>query len=100
CSADAIIPTWALMLACTYAQPFSKKVIVGSGEELETFLFRQSLLKVDWQQFKDAKVVIKGCSAVNVPTAIYCEVTLQLRQVAASIMFGEPCSTVPLFKRK
>lgn len=100
CSADAIIPTWAFMLACLHAQPFTRQVVVGNAEDLETQLFRQALQQVDWQQFKDAKVVIKGCSNVTVPTSIYADATARLRPVAASIMFGEPCSTVPLFKRK
>lgn len=100
CSADAIIPTWAFMLVSIHAEPFAKQVVVGKPEDLETFLFRQSLAQVDWQQFSNAKVVIKGCSNVHVPTAVYAEATLQLRKVAASIMFGEPCSTVPLFKKK
>lgn len=100
CTADAIIPTWAFMLACVYAEPFAEQVLIGNREDLEIFLFRQSLSRINWQRFQGAKVVIKGCSKVNVPTAVYAEATLQLRKIAASIMFGEPCSTVPLFKRK
>ena len=100
CSADAVIPTWAFMLVCIYAEPFAKQVVIGNSEDLETTLFRQSLSQIDWQQFATAKVVVKGCSKVQVPIAIYAEATIQLRKVAASIMFGEPCSTVPLYKRK
>lgn len=100
CSADAIVPTWAYMLLSVALQPHATTVIFGSLEELETQLFRNNLDKVDWDKFKDAKVVIKGCSAVAVPIAAYVEVTSRLRPLASSIMFGEPCSTVPLFKKR
>ena len=89
-----------LFRSCLHAQPFARQVVVGNAEDLETQLFRQALHQINWQQFKDTKVVIKGCSNVTVPTSIYAEATAQLRPVAASIMFGEPCSTVPLFKSK
>jgi hypothetical protein len=100
CSADAIVPTWAYMLLTIALQPFSKGTVFGSLEELEIQLFRSALNKIDWSKYKDAKVVIKGCSKVNVPVAIYVEATNKLKPLAASIMFGEPCSTVPLFKRR
>jgi hypothetical protein len=100
CSADAIVPTWAYMLLAIALEPFSNEIVFGSLEELEVQLFRSALNKVDWSKYKDAKVVIKGCSKVNVPVAIYVEATNKLKPLAASIMFGEPCSTVPLFKRR
>ena len=99
CSADAIVPTWAFMLVAVALQPHVRQVVFGSAEELEIMLFRNALALVDWDRFADAKVVIKGCSKVNVPVAIYVEATAQIRRVAKSIMYGEPCSTVPLFKR-
>jgi hypothetical protein len=99
CSVDAIVPTWAYMLLTIALEPFAKQIVFGSLEDLEIALYNEALSKIDWQQYKDAKVVIKGCSKVNVPTAIYITATNKLKPLAASLMFGEPCSTVPLFKR-
>lgn len=99
CSADAIVPTWAYMLLAVALRPFAKTTIFGSPEELEIQLFNDALNKIDWSSYQDGKVVIKGCSKVNVPIATYVEVTNRLRPIAASIMFGEPCSTVPIFKK-
>lgn len=99
CSADAIVPTWAYMLLSVALQPLASSIIFGSIAELESHLFNRSLSAIDWQQYKDAKVVIKGCSKVAVPISAYVEVTNRLRPIAASIMYGEACSTVPLYKR-
>jgi hypothetical protein len=100
CSADAIIPTWAFMLLAVALQPFATTVVFGSLEDLERHLFTQKLNAVDWQKFQSVKVVVKGCSKVPVPVSAYVEVVNHLRPIAASIMFGEACSTVPLFKSK
>jgi hypothetical protein len=100
CSADAIVPTWAFMLLATVLQPFAQNVIFGSLEDLEKTLFLQKLNLVDWKKFANEKVVIKGCSKVEVPVAAYVEAVNRLRPLASSIMFGEACSTVPLFKQK
>jgi len=100
CSVDAIVPTWAFMLLSSSLQPFAKQVTFGSLRDLEITLFKQALDKVGWKKYDNAKVVIKGCSKVEVPVSAYVEVTNKLRPIAASIMFGEPCSTVPIFKRK
>jgi hypothetical protein len=99
CTADAIVPTWAYMLVSIALQPYAKQVVFGTLEELETAIFKKSLEKVDWSSFQNAKIVVKGCSKVDVPVAIYVEATNNLRPYAASIMFGEPCSTVPLYKK-
>jgi hypothetical protein len=99
CSSDAIIPTWAFMLMGVALQPFARKVVYGTREEMESLLYREALEGVNWEEFRDAKVVVKGCSRVNVPIQAYVDAVSRLRPVAASIMFGEPCSTVPLFKR-
>jgi len=99
CTADAIIPTWAFMLLTSALEPYARIIVFGGLEELETKIFFDALAKVDWQQYTDAKVVIKGCSKVAVPTAAYVEATRRIRPYAASIMFGEPCSTVPVFKK-
>jgi hypothetical protein len=99
CSEDAIVPTWAYMLLASSLAPFAKTVVFGSVQDLEAKIYDDVLAEIDWQQYKDAKVVIKGCSKVKVPTAAYVEATRRLRSYAASIMFGEPCSTVPVFKK-
>lgn len=99
CSADAIVPHWAYMLVTIAAQPFAKHLVLGTLEELETDLFRRALATVEWSRFKGAKVVVKGCSKVSVPTAVYVDAARELKPLVASLMFGEPCSTVPLYKK-
>jgi hypothetical protein len=100
CSADAIIPTWAYMLLSIALQPYAKRIVFGNLSELESQLYYDSLSKVAWEKFNNKKMVIKGCSKVEVPLSAYVEATNRLKLVASSIMFGEPCSTVPLFKKK
>ena len=99
CSVEAIIPTWAYMLLSVALQPYARKVFFGNLAELESHLFHEAVSAFPWEQYRDAKVVIKGCSKVDVPASAYVEVTNYLRPLAASIMYGEACSTVPLFKR-
>jgi hypothetical protein len=99
CSSDAIVPTWAFMLVAIALQPYAKRVVFGTLDDLEVSLYKSALDAIDWNQFANAKVVVKGCSDESVPLAAYVEVSSRLRGVAASIMFGEPCSTVPLYKR-
>ena len=99
CSADAIVPTWAYMLLVTKLEPYTRRVIFGTLETLEAVLFQEALRRVDINQFQGAKVVIKGCGNLPVSTYAYTEITRLLRPVAASLMYGEPCSTVPLYKR-
>lgn len=100
CTADAVIPTWAYMLIAIALRPYAKRIEFGSLEQLEEKLFDEVLDKVDWEQFRNAKIVVKGCSKVNVPPAAYVKTVSKLQPIAASLMFGEACSTVPLFKRK
>ncbi len=100
CTADAIVPTWAYMLLSISLQPHASFIFFGTLPELEVQLFLNALNKIEWQKFHNAKVVIKGCSKVEVPVAVYVEATNRLRPLATSIMYGEPCSTVPLYKRK
>lgn len=100
CSTDAIIPTWAYMLIATKLQPFARKLIFGSLNELEMLLYHEALSSVDPKTFQDQRVVIKGCSNLPVPVSAYVEITSLLRPYTKSIMYGEPCSTVPLYKRK
>ena len=99
CSADAIVPTWAYMLLVSNLEPYAKKVVFGDLETLETVLYDEILSKISIAEYKDARVVIKGCGNLPVPKAAYIELTRLLRPVAKSIMYGEPCSTVPIFKQ-
>ena len=99
CSADAIIPIWAYMLVTVYAAPIAKSVFQGTKEEFYKQSFIKTLYQLDISQYKNQLLVIKGCSDKPVPTAAYVELTRLLQPVAKSIMFGEPCSTVPLYKK-
>jgi hypothetical protein len=100
CSEDAIIPTWAYMLLGVQLTPFVKTLVFGDLADLEKLLFDQALAKVNPADFQDAKIVIKGCSKESVPTDAYLKITQLLQPVAKSLFYGEPCSTVPLYKRK
>jgi hypothetical protein len=99
CSEDAIVPTWAFMLLAIQLEPYAHMVVFGSLADLETKLYEEALSKINFQEYEGARVVVKGCSKVSVPTSAYVEVTRRLRPYAQSIMFGEPCSTVPLYKK-
>lgn len=99
CSADAVVPNWAYMLLTIQLQPYAKKVIFGTLDTLETLLFQETLATIKISDYKDSRIVIKGCSNLPVPTAAYVELTRLLTPVAKSIMYGEPCSTVPLYKK-
>lgn len=99
CSADAIVPTWAYMLLATHLEPVTKKVVFGDLETLETVLYSEILNQLKIDEYKDARIVIKGCGDLPVPKAAYVQITSILRPIAKSIMYGEPCSTVPLYKK-
>jgi hypothetical protein len=100
CSTDAIIPLWAYMLAVTYLQPFAKEIIFGNEKEVFNILFLKNIEKIDVKEFEEKRVVIKGCGDKKIPESAYVAITKILRPVVKSIMYGEPCSTVPIFKRK
>ena len=100
CSVDAIVPTWAYMLAMTYLEEVATEVVMGDLEALEQHLYQKSLSSIDPIQYKDRPVVIKGCSKLPVPLFAYGEIVKILKNSSRSIMYGEPCSTVPLFKRR
>lgn len=99
CSVDAIVPTWAFMLAITYLQGLAEEVVVGDFEGLEQYLFQKSLRSIHSEDFEGQAVVVKGCSKVPVPLYAYGEIIKLLKGRARSIMYGEPCSTVPLYKK-
>jgi hypothetical protein len=100
CSVDAIIPVWAYMLVTTYLQPLAKFVFTGTADEMKKHLFLQNLSALSAEEFKDVRVVIKGCGEVPIDNYAYAEITRVLLPHAKSIMYGEPCSTVPVYKRK
>ena len=99
CSADAIIPVWAYMLVATYAEPYATDIFQGTQDEYLKALYRNVLKDMDFSQYEAKRIVIKGCSNKPVPPAAYLALTTKLRPFAQSIMYGEPCSTVPIFKR-
>ena len=100
CTADAIVPTWAYMLLAVALKPYAKRIFFGASEEMEKEIFHEGLSAVDWEQYRNAKVVVKGCSDLQVPVSAYVEATSRLASVASSVMYGEPCSTVPIFKAR
>ncbi len=100
CSADAIIPMWAYMLVTANLQPIAKQVFFGDEKTLVNNLFIKNLAQVNGEEFTDKRVVIKGCGDKVIPEAAYVEITNKLRPYVKSLMYGEPCSTVPIFKRK
>lgn len=100
CSTDAIIPDWAFMLVTVHLQPYAKKIVAGSLETLETLIFQDLISDLDVSVFENLPVIVKGCSNKPIPLNAYIQLTKKLQTVAKSIMFGEACSSVPLFKRK
>lgn len=100
CSSDAIIPGWAYMLISTKLQPFAKKVVIGDLENLEASLYQTIIENLEVSQLADKPVIIKGCSNKPVPANAYLWATIKIQTVAKSVMYGEACSSVPLFKRK
>lgn len=100
CSVDAVIPVWAYMLVATYLQPTAKDIILGTEEEARKQLFLRNIRAFDVNTFADQRVVIKGCGDHPIGEYAYMEITKLLRPIAKSIMYGEPCSTVPVYKKK
>ena len=99
CSADAIVPTWAYMLLATKLQNHAHRYVFGNLDALEQSLFDEAIAAIDTAEDRDAKVVVKGCGNVPVPTFAYVAIMQKLLPVTSSIMYGEPCSTVPLYKK-
>ncbi|WP_299333266.1 DUF2480 family protein [uncultured Psychroserpens sp.] len=100
CSSDAIIPAWAFMLLTIELQSYTKKVCVGDLETLETSIYQDVINALDPEPYRDKPVIIKGCANKPVPTNAYIMLSNMLKPIAKSIMYGEACSSVPLFKRK
>jgi hypothetical protein len=100
CSADAIIPVWAYMLAATYLQPVAKNVVLGDEQNLIETIITKNINAVDTEAFADKRIVVKGCGDVKIPDSAYVTITTLLQPFVKSIMYGEPCSTVPVYKKR
>ena len=100
CTADAIIPVWAYMLITSYLQPIANEIVLGNKKDLYKAIFLKNISSINAKDFSDKKIVIKGCGDTPIDDFAYAEATRILMPVAKSIMYGEPCSTVPVFKKK
>ena len=100
CTADAIIPLWAYMLVTAYVQPIAKDVYSGTVEEMKKYLCLKNINTIKLAEFAGQRIIVKGCGDQQVDSTIYAEITKQLRPVAKSIMYGEACSNVPIFKTR
>ena len=100
CTADAVIPVWAYMLVTSYLQPVAGDIMLGDEKELHKRNFLKNLSEIDIKLYADKKIVIKGCGETPIGEFAYAEITKLLLPVAGSIMYGEPCSTVPVYKKK
>ena len=100
CTTDAIVPTWAYMLLANKLEPNALSVHFGDAEAVRDTLFSEKIKTIDFSEYQDQRVVVKGCGDIYVPESAFVKFTVSLSKVAKSIMYGEPCSTVPVFKRK
>ncbi|KJD31685.1 hypothetical protein PK35_13060 [Tamlana nanhaiensis] len=100
CSSDAIIPGWAYMLLSVHLEPYAKKIVIGDLETLETAIYQDIIASLPVIEYENKPVIIKGCSKKPVPQNAYIMMATKLKPVAKSIMYGEACSSVPLFKKK
>lgn len=99
CSADAVIPGWAWMLLAIALEPHAATLVYGSAENLEKEIWRKALDRLDYAALEGKKIVVKGCGDIDIPQAIYVELIRRFRPIAQKLMYGEPCSTVPLYKK-
>ena len=100
CSTDAILPSWAFMLVSSYLQPLAQKVVQGSLHQLDLTFYEEVIANLDFSIYDNKPVIIKGCSKKPIPEEAYVMVTQKMMHFARSIMFGEACSAVPIFKKK
>jgi len=100
CSVDAIIPSWAFLLVTVNLSPYTNRIVVGDFKTIETVLFNEIISNLDIEQYRDKHVLIKGCSEKPIPDTAYVQLAQKLVHVATSVMYGEACSSVPLFKNK
>ncbi len=100
CSADAIIPVWAYMLVVTQLNPYTQHIVFGDADKAKENYILQNIAAVNVEDYADKRIVIKGCGEVKIPDAAYVAITNKIKPVAKSIMYGEPCSTVPVYKKR
>lgn len=100
CSTNAIVPGWAFILLSIHLQPYAKKILIGNLEALETSIYQDVINNLDVTEYKDKPIIIKGCSKKPVPQNAYIMLANKLKPIAKSIMYGEACSSVPLYKKK
>ena len=100
CSADAIVPVWSYMLISNAISPYAKMVVKGNLENLESLIFHELINALDINPFKNQRVIVKGCSNLPIPESAYVAITNKLSPVVKSIMYGEACSSVPIYKKK
>jgi hypothetical protein len=99
CSADAIIPVWAYMLLASYLQPVSAEPYMGTEQELLKHLFLKNIDAADLSSYKDQRVIVKGCGDIPIGEFAYIEISKRLLPLVKTLMYGEPCSTVPVYKK-
>jgi hypothetical protein len=99
CSTDAIVPAWAYMLLSTYLEPYAIKTVIGDLNTLETSIYQDIISELDVSEFQDKPLIVKGCSNKPIPDNAYIQLTTKLKPIAKSIMYGEACSSVPLYKK-
>ena len=100
CSTDAIIPAWATILVASYLNLFAKLVVQGNKKDLLVSFYQQEIASLDFEKYQDKPCILKGCSKKPVPEEVYIIALHYLQKVAKSVMYGEACSAVPIFKRK
>lgn len=100
CTSDAIVPSWSYLLIANYLTGVAKLISFGTLEDLERDIFTEIIDKMEVDSYKDKKIIIKGCSRKPVPQNAYLQLIQKLKPIASSLMFGEACSTVPIFKKK
>ncbi len=100
CSSNAIIPMWAYMLITSYLNPLASKVYFGTREEILQKIFAKNIKEIDVSEFEEKKVIVKGCSHIPLSENLYIAITKKLQPIVSSLMFGEACSAVPVFKKK
>ena len=99
CGTDAIVPAWAIILVSTYVIPFAKKTTNGNLQDLESSLYQETLSKLDYTSYQNKSIILKGCSKKPVPESAYVMALAYLLPFCKSIMYGEACSSVPLYKK-
>ena len=100
CSVDVIVPVWSYMLISNAISPYAKKIVKGNLKNLESIIFHELINALDIMPFKNQRVIVKGCSNLPIPESAFVAITNKLNPVVKSIMYGEACSSVPIYKKK